>query len=125
MSKILLAVMFMAYCAESELILRYYQDRIGSLCSDVGCRHHGSKAQFKRAVTEQYSSTSSLGHGGWPSLRLKGGSGRNSKRQDSGVKAFQEPSEPLLVEHPPAQIDAEEAEDEGAECTNIRVEIPD
>jgi hypothetical protein len=115
MSKILCAMILFAYFSESELKLGFHHDKIGFLCSKAGCDDHCSKTQnnYNCVVTKQFSTTISPCHGGWPLLRLKGGSDRNSKKQEFEKKSFQEQSEPLLVERPPD--DAEDAEDEDAE----------
>ncbi len=112
MSKILRTLIFICclHCSESELRLGFYHDNIGCLCcSNADCDNHVSTAQYNRAVTKPSLATASLFHGGWHSLRLKGGSARNSKRQESVKKSFQEKSETVFVESPPA----ENAEDEG------------
>ena len=108
MSKIFCGIILMACFSESELRPGFYHNQIGSVCSDAGCDNHGSKTLFCRIVTEQYYPINPRSYGGWPLLRLKGGSGRNSKRQESVKKSVPEQSEPILVEGPPA----EDVEDE-------------
>jgi hypothetical protein len=104
-------LLLLVYCSESriaEIQMRYFQNHIGCLNSDIGCANHMSESQHNRGMTKPFSPTNSPWQGGLPSLRLKGGSGRSSKQKESVKTAFQEP--PSVVEGPPTQVDADEDE---------------